>query len=524
MSIKSDSSSSKIDQSPWGFSPTTAASVSFDNRDFKSITTIVGKVKEDWYPRGCVTMDRDKSRMTFDENGLANVLCSLGSFSSHQFEESEREAILTQAGEYHNVFNGQKAFVELEKMFTDNQADLEKGGKSAAASASTASSKKQKIDATSRIFTLLRTAADAPTDGLAEAFEKISSIDPEVAAALKDYREHQEIVLAALVNGMLKGNAHQFVKIKVQTAREAVDRSCQNAPELYKAYDAYPKVAYFLARLGESLMGRTLRLHDTTEQFDVIWNAEVSTVKDLRRFVSQCQANIRAYMQNHNARFPLPSDEVLVNQYLRKMGLSDDPTVRDLAIELTDAIKKLEESDEGITLHDLIDRLLQRLPAGDSDRTPPKKYKHPKSDQSDQADPQSAVANFTASDGWDRNSSNGQNGGKGKGKGKGKGYPNGKWQNPSKAKPGERPRDGFSEPARNDQAGVRGQYSPCNSPGRSAEGERSRCAICRSTTHSTEEHRGPSRKGKGNQSGSSSSSSNSQSAGGSPKSKRGGSN
>jgi len=136
-------------------------------------------------------------------------------------------------------------------MFTDNQADLEKGGKSAAASASTASSKKQKIDATSRIFTLLRTAADAPTDGLAEAFEKISSIDPEVAAALKDYREHQEIVLAALVNGMLKGNAHQFVKIKVQTAREAVDRSCQNAPELYKAYDAYPKVAYFLARLGE---------------------------------------------------------------------------------------------------------------------------------------------------------------------------------------------------------------------------------------------------------------------------------
>ena len=81
MSIKSDSSSSKIDQSPWGFSPTTAASVSFDNRDFKSITTIVGKVKEDWYPRGCVTMDRDKSRMTFDENGLANVLCSLGSFS-----------------------------------------------------------------------------------------------------------------------------------------------------------------------------------------------------------------------------------------------------------------------------------------------------------------------------------------------------------------------------------------------------------------------------------------------------------
>jgi len=184
----------------------------------------------------------------------------------------------------------------------------------------------------------------------AEAFEKISSIDPEVAAALKDYREHQEIVLAALVNGMLKGNAHQFVKIKVQTAREAVDRSCQNAPELYKAYDAYPKVAYFLARLGESLMGRTLRLHDTTEQFDVIWNAEVSTVKDLRRFVSQCQANIRAYMQNHNARFPLPSDEVLVNQYLRKMGLSDDPTVRDLAIELTDAIKKLEESDEGITL------------------------------------------------------------------------------------------------------------------------------------------------------------------------------
>ena len=318
MSIKSDSSSSKIDQSPWGFSPTTAASVSFDNRDFKSITTIVGKVKEDWYPRGCVTMDRDKSRMTFDENGLANVLCSLGSFSSHQFEESECEAILTQAGEYHNVFNGQKAFVELEKMFTDNQADLEKGGKSAAASASTASSKKQKIDATSRIFTLLRTAADAPTDGLAEAFEKISSIDPEVAAALKDYREHQEIVLAALVNGMLKGNAHQFVKIKVQTAREAVDRSCQNAPELYKAYDAYPKVAYFLARLGESLMGRTLRLHDTTEQFDVIWNAEVSTVKDLRRFVSQCQANIRAYMQNHNARFPLPSDEVLVNQYLRK--------------------------------------------------------------------------------------------------------------------------------------------------------------------------------------------------------------
>jgi hypothetical protein len=156
----------------------------------------------------------------------------------------------------------------------------------------------------------------------AEAFEKISSIDPEVAAALKDYREHQEIVLAALVNGMLKGNAHQFVKIKVQTAREAVDRSCQNASELYKAYDAYPKVAYFLARLGES-MGRTLRLHDTTEQFDVIWNAEVSTVKDLRRFVSQCQANIRAYMQNHNARFPLPSDEVLVNQYLRKMGLSD---------------------------------------------------------------------------------------------------------------------------------------------------------------------------------------------------------
>ena len=174
--------------------------------------------------------------------------------------------------------------------------------------------------------------------------------------------------------------------------------------------------------------------------------------------------------------------------------------------------------------HDLIDRLLQRLPAGDSDRTPLKKYKHPKSDQSDQADPQSAVANFTASDGWDRNSSNGQNGGKGNGKGKGKGYPNGKWQNPSKAKPGERPRDGFSEPARNDQAGVRGQYSPCNSPGRSAEGERSRCAICRSTTHSTEEHRGPSRKGKGNQSGSSSSSSNSQSAGGSPKSKRGGSN
>ena len=68
------------------------------------------------------------------------------------------------------------------------------------------------------------------------------------------------------------------------------------------------------------------------------------------QFVSQCQANIRAYMQNHNARFPLPSDEVLVNQYLRKMGLSDDPTVRDLAIELTDAIKKLEESDEGITL------------------------------------------------------------------------------------------------------------------------------------------------------------------------------
>ena len=48
-------------------------------------------------------------------------------------------------------------------------------------------------------------AFDAPTDGLAEAFEKISSIDPEVAAALKDYREHQEIVLAALVNGMLKG-------------------------------------------------------------------------------------------------------------------------------------------------------------------------------------------------------------------------------------------------------------------------------------------------------------------------------
>ena len=236
------------------------------------------------------------------------------------------------------------------KLFIDNQTDLDKSGKSAAASASTASSKKQKIDATSRIFTLLRTAADAPTDGLAEAFEKISSIDPEVAAALKDYREHQEIVLAALVNGMLKGNAHQFVKIKVQTAREAVDRSCQNAPELYKAYDAYPKVAYFLARLGESLMGRTLRLHDTTEQFDVIWNAEVSTVKDLRRFVSQCQANIRAYMQNHNARFPLPSDEVLVNQYLRKMGLSDDPTVRDLAIELTDAIKKLEESDEGITL------------------------------------------------------------------------------------------------------------------------------------------------------------------------------
>jgi hypothetical protein len=100
MSIKSDSSSSKIDQSPWGFSPTTAASTSFDNRDFKSITTIVGKVKEDWYPRGCVTTDRDKSRMTFDENGLANVLCSLGSFSSHQFEESEHAAILTQAGEY----------------------------------------------------------------------------------------------------------------------------------------------------------------------------------------------------------------------------------------------------------------------------------------------------------------------------------------------------------------------------------------------------------------------------------------
>ena len=129
-----------------------------------------------------------------------------------------------------------------------------------------------------------------------------------------------------------------------------------------------------------------------------------------------------------------------------------------------------------MTLHDLIDRLLQRLPAGDSDRTPLKRYrvlyKHPKSDQSDQADPQSAVANFTASDGWDRNSSNGQNGRKGKGKGKGKGYPNGKWQNSSKAKPGERPRDGFSEPARNDQAGVRGQYSPCNSPGRSAEGER----------------------------------------------------
>ena len=46
---------------------------------------------------------------------------------------------------------------------------MEKGGKSAAASASTASSKKQKIDATSRIFTLLRTAADAPTDGLAKA-------------------------------------------------------------------------------------------------------------------------------------------------------------------------------------------------------------------------------------------------------------------------------------------------------------------------------------------------------------------
>ena len=115
MSIKSDSSSSKIDQSPWGFSPTTAASTSFDNRDFKSITTIVGKVKEDWYPRGCVTMDRDKSRMTFDENGLANVLCSLGSLSSHQFEESERAAILTLAGGVSQCFQWPKGIYRAGK-------------------------------------------------------------------------------------------------------------------------------------------------------------------------------------------------------------------------------------------------------------------------------------------------------------------------------------------------------------------------------------------------------------------------
>jgi hypothetical protein len=484
MSITS-SDSSKNEKTAWGYSPFLSGRSSFKQEDFQNMAGFEAAARN-FYQHGMAVFNPEKEKYIFCKAGSAAFLMASGSIVPHLFEAPERTEIVDLAREYHGET---ETFANLSSMFITKQDDLE-GAESDDEAAAT--QPKAKIPLIDQCLALTKIARDSNVDSesLADVFAKRSKIHPDLATALADFREQQNVVLTTLYNGITssKSTADDLVKAKAKLAFEAVEKMCtdgiEGSPQIYNTYDCHPKVAYFLSDLQEKLRGRMLKDRGLTTKFDEIWNVKLDSWDDLQKFVTHAESNILNYQQSYQSVYPLPRDGIMVCHYLSKMESSGNHEIQTLALQVTEIFKTAEDADEAITFQNFIAHLVTRLPVGAGSRSS-KRAKLKSTNSGDQHDGGggSAIANYAESGSsynhGENRSSNERKGYKIKGSFKGKGD-----------KESKRNRQRISQGQQNDhgdKASDSGHYGPI-SKSQGHNSSKPRCKICKLTNHSTEQH------------------------------------